>query len=129
MLPVLVVLSPWRCCTGDVADGAKRKAGRSAEGKPDHRSEGEAGREKLQAENMTEFEFFMELRINGVEQLGQVRLAILETNQISVFYYADDEVKPGCVFYRTLYERFTTVPEAGEYACVRCSHVMAMPAG
>lgn len=28
----------------------------------------------------------MELRLNGVEQLGQVRLAILETNgQISVY--------------------------------------------
>jgi uncharacterized membrane protein YcaP (DUF421 family) len=25
---------------------------------------------------MTEFEFFMELRLNSVEQLGQVRLAI-----------------------------------------------------
>jgi uncharacterized membrane protein YcaP (DUF421 family) len=36
---------------------------------------------------MTEFEFFMELRINSVEQLGQVRLAILETNgQISVYF-------------------------------------------
>ncbi len=41
---------------------------------------GELAWEKLQAENMTEFEFFMELRISGVEQLGQVRLAILETN-------------------------------------------------
>ena len=42
---------------------------------------------------MTEFEFFMELRVNSVEQLGQVRLAILETNgQISVFYYPDEEV-------------------------------------
>lgn len=50
---------------------------------------------------MTEFEFFMELRLNSVEQLGQVRLAIMETNgQISVYYYSDDEVKPDCVFCR-----------------------------
>ena len=36
----------------------------------------------------------MELRLNSVEQLGQVRLAIMETNgQISVYYYPDDEVK------------------------------------
>ena len=45
---------------------------------------------------MTEFEFFMELRLRGVEQLGQVRLAILETNgQISVYFFEDDKVKPG----------------------------------
>lgn len=48
---------------------------------------------------MTEFEFFMELRLNGVEQLGQVRLAILETNgQISVYFFADEKVKPGLAF-------------------------------
>lgn len=57
---------------------------------------GELAWEKLQAENMTEFEFFMELRISGVEQLGQVRLAILETNgQISLYYYEDEDVKAG----------------------------------
>lgn len=33
--------------------------------------EGQLAREKLHAENMTEFEFFMELRVNSVEQLGQ----------------------------------------------------------
>ena len=58
--------------------------------------QGELAWKNLQAENMTEFEFFMELRINGVEQLGQVRLAILETNgQISLYYYADRDVKAG----------------------------------
>ena len=58
--------------------------------------EGQLAWEKLHAENMTEFEFFMELRVNSVEQLGQVRLAILETNgQISVFYYPDEEVRAG----------------------------------
>lgn len=80
---------------------------------------------------MTEFEFFMELRLNSVEQLGQVRLAIMETNgQISVYYYPDDEVKPGlCILPDMLIERFKTVPESGEYACVRCSHVVAMHVG
>ena len=34
--------------------------------------------------------------MRGVEQLGQVRLAILETNgQISVYFFEDDKVKPG----------------------------------
>lgn len=73
----------------------------------------------------------MELRLNSVEQLGQVRLAIMETNgQISVYYYSDDEVRPGlCILPDMLIERFRTVPESGEYACVRCSHVVAMQPG
>lgn len=62
---------------------------------------GELAWEKLHEENMTEFEFFMELRVNGIEHLGQIRLAIMETNgQISVYYFPDNEVKPGSVFCR-----------------------------
>lgn len=93
--------------------------------------DGQLAWEKVQSANMTEFEFFMELRLNNVEQLGQVRLAIMETNgQISVYYYHDDDVKPGlCILPDSFLERFTTVPDAGEYACVRCSHVIPMQAG
>uniref|UniRef100_UPI003298FD3E YetF domain-containing protein n=1 Tax=Salmonella enterica TaxID=28901 RepID=UPI003298FD3E len=42
--------------------------------------DGELASEKLQRSNMTEFEFFIELRLNGVEQLRQDRVAILQTN-------------------------------------------------
>ena len=93
--------------------------------------EGQLAWEKVRSANMTEFEFFMELRLNSVEQLGQVRLAIMETNgQISVYYYDDADVKPGlCILPDEYVERFTTVPEAGEYACRRCSHVTAMQPG
>ncbi|PAC67173.1 hypothetical protein CGS27_29060, partial [Enterobacter cloacae] len=28
-----------------------------------------------------------------------------------------------------LIERYKTVPEAGEYACIKCSHVVVMQAG
>lgn len=93
--------------------------------------EGQLAWEKVRSANMTEFEFFMELRLNSVEQLGQVRLAIMETNgQISVYYYDDDDVKPGlCILPDEYVERFTTVPEAGEYACRRCSLVLTMQPG
>lgn len=58
--------------------------------------DGELAWEKLQRSNMTEFEFFMELRLNGVEQLGQVRLAILETNgQISVYFFEKKTLSRG----------------------------------
>ena len=73
----------------------------------------------------------LELRVNSVEQLGQVRLAILETNgQISVFYYPDEEVRAGLsILPAHCTTRYTTIPQEGIYACVRCSIVMAMQAG
>ncbi|MBE8388529.1 DUF421 domain-containing protein, partial [Leptospira interrogans serovar Pomona] len=58
--------------------------------------DGELAWEKLQRSNMTEVEVFMGLRLSGVEQLGQVRLANLETNgQISVYFLEKKDVKPG----------------------------------
>ncbi|WP_131064311.1 DUF421 domain-containing protein [Raoultella planticola] len=93
--------------------------------------QGELAWKNLQAENMTEFEFFMELRINGVEQLGQVRLAILETNgQISLYYYADRDVKAGLSILPPPHNAsFATIPRDDEYACVRCSAVLKLCAG
>ncbi len=74
---------------------------------------------------------FMELRINGVEQLGQVRLAILETNgQISLYYYADRDVKAGLSILPPPHNAsFATIPRDDEYACVRCSAVLKLRAG
>ncbi len=93
--------------------------------------EGKLAWEKVQRANMTEFEFFMELRVSSVEQLGQVKLAIMETNgQISVYFYDDDEVRPGlCILPDEFVERFMTIPEVGEYACRRCGHVETLSAG
>lgn len=93
--------------------------------------EGELAWEKLQSANMTEFEFFMELRLGGIEQLGQVRLAIMETNgQISLYYYPDDEVKVGLVILpASCTSRYTTIPETADYACVRCSAIFHLNAG
>ncbi|WP_061708586.1 DUF421 domain-containing protein [Pseudenterobacter timonensis] len=90
--------------------------------------EGKLAWDKVRSANMTEFEFFMELRLSGVEQLGQVRLAIMETNgQLSVYFYGDEEVKPGlCILPDVCVERFTHVPEAGNYACARCGEVVTM---
>lgn len=93
--------------------------------------DGELSWSKLNRANMTEFEFFMELRLNGVEQLGQVKLAILETNgQISVYFFADEDVKPGLsILPKHCTQRFKVVPETGDYASVRCSEVVQMSAG
>ncbi|EPI4980991.1 TPA: DUF421 domain-containing protein [Raoultella planticola] len=134
MLPVLVVfvtlallyrLIMWLM-------GKSEKLENLLEGKPIPVIEqGELAWKNLQAENMTEFEFFMELRINGVEQLGQVRLAILETNgQISLYYYADRDVKAGLSILPPPHTAsFATIPRDDEYACVRCSAVLKLRAG
>src|SRR5690606_6308436 len=57
------------------------------------------GRLCLGAVNGTELgsdEFFGALRDKNIEHLGQVRYAILEdSGKVSVFYFPDDEVKPG----------------------------------
>ncbi|CCK18050.1 Putative inner membrane protein [Cronobacter universalis NCTC 9529] len=93
--------------------------------------DGELAWEKLNRENMTEFEFFMELRTKGVEHLGQVRLAILEANgQISVYYFPDKLVRPGLsILPEYCSERFEHIPETGDYACIRCSEVVTFNAG
>ena len=93
--------------------------------------EGELAWSKLNNSNMTEFEFFMELRLRGVEQLGQVRLAILETNgQISVYFFEDDKVKPGLLILPSdCTQRYKVVPESADYACIRCSEIIHMNAG
>ena len=134
MLPVLVVfvtlallyrLIMWLM-------GKSEKLENLLEGKPIPVIEqGELAWKNLQTENMTEFEFFMELRINGVEQLGQVRLAILETNgQISLYYYADRDVKAGLSILPPPHNAsFATIPRDDEYACVRCSAVLKLRAG
>ncbi|CBG87754.1 DUF421 domain-containing protein [Citrobacter rodentium] len=93
--------------------------------------DGELAWEKLNRSNMTEFEFFMELRLNGVEQLGQVRLAILESNgQISVYFFEEENVKPGLsILPKYCTQRYKIAPDVGDYACVRCSEVVTLQAG
>ncbi|MDD1508145.1 DUF421 domain-containing protein [Pseudomonas sp. CNPSo 3701] len=81
--------------------------------------------------NISSDEFFMELRQQGVEHLGQVRLGILETDgDMSLYFFAADAVKPGLSVlpaeHRTEYQE---VPQNGVYACIRCGHIQPMAAG
>ncbi|GAB3928933.1 DUF421 domain-containing protein [Larkinella terrae] len=71
-------------------------------------------------------ELFAELRLAGVEHLGQVRTAILEHNgEVSIFQYKADEVKPGLpILPHKLDNAINTIDEAGRYACCRCGQVV-----
>ncbi|WP_034917997.1 MULTISPECIES: YetF domain-containing protein [Erwinia] len=72
--------------------------------------------------NISEDEFFMELRQQGVEHLGQVRLALLEVDGgISTYFYDADDVRPGMsVLPPEHRQEYTRVPKTGLYACNHC---------
>jgi uncharacterized membrane protein YcaP (DUF421 family) len=134
MLPVFVVFITLACLYRLVMwlMSHSEKLEKLLEGKPAVIiEEGEFAWEKMQSQNMTEFEFFMELRLRGVEHLGQVRLAILETNgQISVYFFPDHLVKPGLsILPEPCTERVVRAPEDADYACIHCSEVVTFNAG
>ncbi len=93
--------------------------------------QGELVWERLHKEHFTEVEFFMALRQSGVEHLGQLRLAILESDGgVSTWFYPDNEVKPGLsVLPAQFNSSYRTPPQAGEYACGRCSRVISLAPG
>lgn len=67
---------------------------------------------------------FEQLRLNGIEHLGEVRLAYLETSgQLSVFQHRDAKVRPGLPIVPppTVEEHNTSEAEKpGRYACREC---------
>jgi uncharacterized membrane protein YcaP (DUF421 family) len=67
-------------------------------------------------------EFFAELRVRGVSQLGQVRQAIVETSgEISVFFYSDEEVRFGLpILPKTLELQTIEITKQGQYSCMFC---------
>ncbi|UFH53571.1 DUF421 domain-containing protein [Spirosoma sp. KNUC1025] len=70
-------------------------------------------------------EFFAEMRQQNIEHVGQVQTALLETNgQISFFYYADEEVRPGLPILPKIYhQKSNLLSQAGQYACTTCGLV------
>nr|WP_314419051.1 YetF domain-containing protein [uncultured Erwinia sp.] len=72
--------------------------------------------------NISEDEFFMELRQSGVEHLGQVRLALIELDgQLSIYYFEDPHVRPGLSVLPPEHRAdFIRVPKDGLYACTHC---------
>lgn len=72
-------------------------------------------------------ELFADLRVAGVEQLGQVRIAILEANgQFSVFQFAPDDVRDGLPILPKELNRYAEyIPDPGHYACCNCGNVQS----
>ncbi len=75
-------------------------------------------------ESISPDEFFMELRISGVEHLGQVRRAILEVNgDVSVFRQPENEVRPGLdICPEKFKKKYKAIPFPGLFACIKCGY-------
>jgi uncharacterized membrane protein YcaP (DUF421 family) len=80
--------------------------------------------ENFKKETLAQDEFFAELRVKGVSQLGQIEHAIIETNgDISIFFYEDEKVKPGLpILPHPFSDQTTGIPSAGMYSCTFCGN-------
>jgi uncharacterized membrane protein YcaP (DUF421 family) len=69
-------------------------------------------------------EFFAELRLKGISQLGQVEQAIEESSgEISIFYFEDRDVKFGLpIMPHSLENAVKEINEPGHYACIFCGY-------
>jgi uncharacterized membrane protein YcaP (DUF421 family) len=134
ILPALVVftlvISAYMLITYFI--GKNKKFETLVEGKPVCLiQDGMFAIDNFKKEPLGEDEFFSELRMKGVSQLGQVEQAIVEScGSISVFFYADDEVKYGLpVLPGSLEKQHKRITETGYYSCVFCGYTkQQMPA-
>ncbi|AQG77950.1 YetF domain-containing protein [Spirosoma montaniterrae] len=76
-------------------------------------------------EDLTLDELMSDLRVEGIEQLGEVRTAIREPNgQLSVFRFKAEETRKGLPILPKLFDKHTDhVQEPGSYACCTCGYV------
>ena len=85
--------------------------------------------EALQKEGMTAHEFYGEMRVQHVEQLGQVKSAYVEINGVvSVFFLPDHEVSFGLPIAPEHLSSTEQVAE-GPVACRGCAKVLTQPIG
>ncbi len=80
---------------------------------------------EFKKEQLGQDEFFMELREGGIEHLGQVRRAYLESSgNVSLFFYEDEQVKSGLPILPELFcQKSVQITRAGVYACSFCGQV------
>ncbi|MBG6233901.1 uncharacterized membrane protein YcaP (DUF421 family) [Pedobacter sp. CAN_A7] len=93
------------------------------EGKPVYLiKDGQFCLKELNNDELGSDEFFGELRQRSIEHLGQIKYAILEDNgKISVYYYPDDDVKPGLpILPEDYHQKNSVINNPGLYACSKC---------
>lgn len=78
--------------------------------------------------NIAHDEFLMELRQQGVEHLGQVRLGILEVNgDVSLYFYQPTSTRPGLSVLPPPHKPlFSQAPTSALYACNHCGKLQQL---
>jgi len=103
--------------------GKNKKFEKLVEGKPICLiKEGVFSIDNFAKEILGEDEFFAELRMQGVSQLGQIEEAIEESSgNISIFFYPDEEVKYGLpIMPGSLVKSIKKITELDYYSCTFC---------
>lgn len=98
--------------------------------------EGHFDLEGLKRCGLSRYEIYMELRLAGVEQMGQVKRSYMELNgEMSIFLFEDEQVRPGLPLMPELeldeadaLMTGTPASEAGGYACLHCGEVITLKA-
>jgi uncharacterized membrane protein YcaP (DUF421 family) len=87
--------------------------------------------ENFKKETLGEDEFFAELRMQGVSQLGQIEEAIVESSgEISIFYYPDEGVKYGLpIMPGSLDAAIKIIEEPAYYSCIFCGDTQKLSQG
>ncbi|MES2555803.1 MAG: YetF domain-containing protein [Bacteroidota bacterium] len=123
LIVFLLVIVLYRAITYLI--GKNQRFEKLTEGEPIYLiQEGSFSVTNFEKEALGEEEFFAELRMHGVSQLGQVKQAIIEASgNISVFFYPDEEVKHGLPIMPGSLERsLEEIHLEGYYACVFCGY-------
>jgi len=130
LIVFIIIISLYSWVTHWV--GRSKRIERLVEGKPISLvKDGRFAIDNFSKEALGQDEFFSELRLKGVSHLGQVEAAIIETNGgISVFFYGDENVKPGLpILPGSLDEQLGQINTAGYYACVFCGDTKKLTPG
>ncbi|WP_434702562.1 DUF421 domain-containing protein [Pseudomonas sp. Z1-12] len=85
-------------------------------------SEGQYVLKSLEKLNISSSELLMELRQQGVEHLGQVRLGLVETDgDISLYFFDQEDLRPGLSVLPVEHRaEFKIAPTPALYCCVNC---------
>lgn len=105
--------------------GKNKKFERLMEGKPICLiKDGVFSVQNFAKEALGEDEFFAELRMQGVSQLGQIEEAIVESSgNISLFYFPDEEVKYGLpIMPDSLDSWISQISDTDNYSCIFCGY-------
>lgn len=80
--------------------------------------------DKIQHGDMSHDEFFAEMRLQGIEHLGQVRTGLLETNgNFSVLLFPHQQIRYGLPLFPKDYQAIDHLEPDTCYACMYCGFV------